>query len=315
MSLASKRLRVFLTGGHGMVGQAVQRAVARAHLRWQMVAPSSSELDLRDRDAVRSVFRGSKYDLVIHCAAHVGGIWANVNDPGCFLADNVRMSLNVLESAYGAHVPRLINMGSSCMYPRDYRSPLREEDLLAGPLEPTNEGYALNKLVGAKQCEYISRDSNYHYHTLIPCNLFGPGDNFSPGRSHLIAAIIAKTHKALQAGDDSVEVWGDGEARREFLFVDDLADFLVDVASRLKELPLYLNVGYGVDHTVNEYYRMVAKVMGFGGCFTHDKTKPTGMRRKLLDSARATSLGWKPRTTVKDGIHQTVGYFLECGSR
>jgi len=276
-----------------------------------MVAPSSSQLDLLDRAVVDSVFQGSKYDLVIHCAARVGGIWANINAPVRFLADNARMNLNVFESAYEAHAPRLINMGSSCMYPKDYRSPLREEDLLAAPLEPTNEGYALSKLVGAKLCEYISRDGNYHYRTLIPCNLFGPGDDFSPERSHLIAAIIVKIHKALQAGDDSVEIWGDGEARREFLFVDDLADFIVDVASHLEELPSCLNVGYGADHTVNEFYRMVAQEMGFSEKFTHNSSKPVGMQHKLLDSTRAARLGWRPRTPIEDGICQTVRHFRE----
>lgn len=294
-----------------MVGQAVQRAVARADLQWHMIVPSSSQLDLRDRDAVRSVFRETKYDLAIHCAARVGGIWANINAPVSFLADNTRINLNVVESAYEAHVPRLLNMGSSCMYPKDYHRPLREEDLLAAPLEPTNEGYALSKLMGAKLCEYISRDSDYRYRTLIPCNLFGPDDDFSPERSHLIAAVIVKIHEAMQAGGDSVEIWGDGEARREFLFVDDLADFLVDVASRLEELPSCLNVGYGADHAVNEYYRLVADEMGFSGIFTHTYSKPIGMHHKLLDSTQATQLGWRVHTAIEDGIRQTVRYFRE----
>jgi GDP-L-fucose synthase len=198
------------------------------------------------------------------------------------------------------------------MYPRDYHSPLVEEDLLAAPLEPTNEGYALSKLLGAKLCEYISRDGNYYYRTLISCNLFGPGDVFSPERSHLIAAIIVKVHHALQTGSDSVEIWGDGEARREFLFVDDLADFLISAASCLEEVPPYLNVGYGTDYTVNDYYKMVAQHMGFQGHFRHDTSRPTGMHRKLLDSTRALSLGWKPRTQIEDGVYQTVQYYKEC---
>jgi GDP-L-fucose synthase len=229
-----------------------------------------------------------------------------------FLSDNVCMSLNVIEGAYRADVRKLINLGSSCMYPKDYRSPLREEDLLAAPLEPTNEGYALSKLVGAKLCEFISRDRDYCYCTLIPCNLFGPGDDFSPERSHLIAAIVVKIHHALQTGSDNVEIWGDGEARREFLFVDDLADFLISVASRLEEVPPYLNVGYGVDYTIDDYYRMVARQMGFQGHFRHELSRPTGMRRKLLDSTRAAQLGWKPHTQIDDGVRQTVQHYKEC---
>lgn len=309
------RVRVLLTGGRGMVGQAVQRAVIRSRLQWDIIAPSRDELDLRDRDAVERLFAEIKVDLVIHCAALVGGIQANIGDPIRFLSDNVRMNLNVIEGACKANVRRLINLGSSCMYPKDYHRPLREEDLLAAPLEPTNEGYALSKLMGAKLCEYTSREGDYCYRTVIPCNLFGPGDDFSTERSHLIAAIIVKVHHALQTGSDSVDIWGDGEARREFLFVDDLAEFLITVALRLEEVPVYLNVGYGSDYTVNEYYRMVAEHMGFRGNFRHDLSRPTGMRRKLLDSTRAGHLGWKPRTQIEDGVRRAVQHYKECVSR
>ncbi|MDQ7841960.1 MAG: GDP-L-fucose synthase [bacterium] len=315
MRLDTDRLRVLLTGGHGMVGQAVRRAASRSGLGWNIIAPQRRQVDLRDRDAVWHLFQESRFDLVIHCAARVGGIAANIEDPAGFLLDNLRLSLNVLEMARDVGVPRVINVGSSCMYPKDYPDLLREEDLLAAPLEPTNEGYALSKLVGAKLCEYISREGDYCYRTIIPCNLFGPGDEFSPDRSHLIAAAICKIQRALETGCDSVEIWGDGEARREFLFVDDLAGFLISIASRMDELPPYLNLGYGKDYTVNEYYRMVARQMGFEGSFTYDRSKPIGMHRKLLASTRAAQLfNWSPRTSVEEGIRQTVHHFRSEGS-
>ena len=275
-------------------------------------AEKRPQVDLRDQTSVEQLFEQIEVDLVIHCAARAGGIQANIKDPIDFLADNVRMNLNVIESAYRANVVGFINLGSSCMYPKDYRNPLREEDLLAAPLEPTNEGYALSKLVGAKLCEYISQAGDYFYRTLIPCNLFGPGDDFSPERSHLIAAIITKIHHALHTHSDSVTIWGDGEARREFLFVDDLADFLINIASRLEEVPPYLNVGYGTDYTVNDYYRIVAQHMVFQEYFRHDLNKPTGIRHKLLDSTRAIHLGWKPHTQIEDGVSQTVQHYKEC---
>lgn len=294
-----------------MVGQAVQRAVARAGLQWKLLTPSKDEVDLRDGKAVQQVLKRASVDTVIHCAARVGGIQANISDPVGFLADNALINVNVVEAAYKTGVAKLINLGSSCMYPKDYRSPLREDDLLAAPLEPTNEGYALSKLIGAKLCEYISQAGEYLYRTVIPCNLFGPGDDFSQERSHLIAAIIVKVDRALETGSSTLEVWGDGESRREFLFVEDLADFLVSVASRLQELPTYVNVGYGVDYSVNEYYEMVAEAMGFRGDLVHDLNRATGMRRKLLDSTRAARLGWQPRTGILEGIHRTVEYYKE----
>ena len=213
-------------------------------------------------------------------------------------------------SAPNASVQYLIYIGSSCMYPKDFDKRLKEEHLLAAPLEPTNEGYALAKISGAKLCEYCSKQYGVHYKSLIPCNLYGPGDHFDPRSSHLIAAIIEKIHRAKTRGEETIPVWGDGSARREFLYVDDLVDFICDFLSFTDKLPNYLNVGYGKDFTVLEYHRIAAEVMGYDGEFTFDTSRPVGMSWKLLDSTRAYEFGWNPKTSLKEGIRKTYDYYL-----
>jgi GDP-L-fucose synthase len=308
-SVSSEPQRVLLTGGGGMLGRAlIRKAVGRSAI--QLIAPNRADYDLTDRSAVRSMYAQIRPDVVIHAAAKVGGIQANVSQPYDFLTENILLNTHVIEEARRTEVPRLIFVGSSCMYPKDYRSPLIEEDILAASLEPTNEGYALSKIVGARACEYISREYEYTYRTLIPCNLYGPGDTFDPGRSHLIAAIVGKVAEALRLQLQSVEIWGDGEARREFLFVDDLADFILAVLPDIAALPPMLNVGALSDHTVNEYYRMVSKALGYHGAFTHNLDRPVGMRQKLMDSQRAVALGWHPVTAIHDGIQLTVQNYL-----
>jgi GDP-L-fucose synthase len=227
-----------------------------------------------------------------------------------FLAENLRINANVICSALDAGVRRLIYIGSSCMYPRDYRNPLKEEYILAAPLEPTNEGYALAKIAGAKLCEYCNAQYGTAYKTLIPCNLYGPGDDFSAGSSHLIAAIIDKMHGAKTNGENEVVIWGDGSARREFLYVEDLADYICRCLEFMDDLPDFLNVGYGRDFSVLEYYRTAAEVIGFDGDFAFDTSKPVGMTTKLLDSTRAREFGWNPSTTPQEGIEKTYGYYL-----
>lgn len=259
-----------------------------------------------------------KPEVVILTAAKVGGIQANINDPVGFLVENMRISSNVITAALGAGVQHLIYIGSSCMYPKDHEVRLKEEHLLAAPLEPTNEAYALAKISGAKLCEYCSRQYGVDYKTLIPCNLYGPGDRFDPASSHLIAAIIDKIYKAKAKGEDSITIWGDGSARREFLYAEDLADFICDSLGFLDKLPNYLNVGYGKDHTVLEYYSFAAEVLGYDGKFAFDTSKPVGMSAKLLDSGHAYQYGWNPKTAPEDGIRKTYDYYLcrekECGN-
>jgi len=227
-------MKILLTGGSGMLGSALQRIADES---FDILAPSRAELPLGDKAAVAAWFAANPVDAVIHGAARVGGIQANIDHPVDFLVENLSMNEAVIMGAHGAGVERLIFLGSSCMYPRDYRQPLEEGDILAAPLEPTNEGYALSKITGSRLCDYISRShENRHYKTLIPCNLFGTEDHFGSIASHLIAAIVTKVVAARDAGDDSVEIWGSGDARREFLFVDDLVRFKCMTSDRAKAL-------------------------------------------------------------------------------
>ena len=300
---------IFVTGGTGMVGHNVcDHAEARG---LEVVAPRHDELELLDRDAVLAFLRKVKPAMVIDAAGHVGGIEANMREPVRFLTENWDMGRNVVLGAREAGVRRLINLGSSCMYPKDSPRPLREEDVLAGPLEPTNEAYAIAKSAVQRLCAYISSETpDFQYKTLIPCNLFGRYDTFDPKRSHLAPAVIHKLHRAKIEGRDAVDIWGDGTARREFLYAGDLADAIVTGIDRFDSLPPLLNIGAGIDHTINDYYKTAAAVVGYTGTFTHDLSKPVGMKRKLMDVSRATAWGWVAATTLKDGLAQAYEFYL-----
>ena len=303
-------MRILLTGGTGMLGSALQRIASDVDTDLVILAPSRAQLPLGDRTAVAAWFKANPVDAVIHAAARVGGIQANIDHPVDFLVENLAMNEAVIMGAHGAGVERLIFLGSSCMYPRDYRQPLEEDDILAAPLEPTNEGYALSKITGSRLCDYISRShENRHYKTLIPCNLFGTEDHFGSIASHLIAAIVTKVVAARDAGDPSVEIWGSGHARREFLFVDDLVRFMLESLPKLQDFPNVLNLGYDTDHSVNDYYQMVADLAGYTGSFHHDTSKPEGMMRKCMTSARAHKIGWAPKTQMKDALRAVISAY------
>lgn len=300
-------MRVLLTGGTGMVGRNIREHPDAA--RHEVLAPSSDELDLLDSAATASYIARTRPDVVVHAAGVVGGIQANIEQPVRYFTDNMQMGLSIITAARAGGVRRLLNIGSSCMYPRNAENPLREESVLAGELEPTNEGYALAKIGAARLCEYISReDPEYLYRTLIPCNLYGPYDKFG-ANAHMIPAAIAKVDAAVRAGSREVDIWGTGEARREFMFVGDLAELVLLTLDRFEEIPALLNVGLGYDHTVNEYYEAVGRVLGFEGSFTHDLSKPVGMQRKLVDVSRLTAFGWRASTTLESGIAQTHDYY------
>lgn len=304
-------MRILLTGGTGMVGRNI-----RLHPKTgehEMVTPDSAELNLLDASATADYVRQTAPDVVVHAAGLVGGIQANIASPVRFFTENMAMGLNIIGAARAAGVPRFLNIGSSCMYPRDAQNPLREEQVLTGALEPTNEGYAIAKIGAARLCEYISReDPEHEYRTIIPCNLYGPFDKFG-ANAHMVPAAIAKVDAAVREGRDSVEVWGTGEARREFMFAGDLADFVFTALDRFADLPGLLNVGPGVDHSINEYYAAVAEVLGYTGEFSHDLSKPVGMARKLVDVTRLDEFGWRPPTTLTDGIRATHDYYLTRG--
>ncbi|TXT31084.1 MAG: GDP-L-fucose synthase [Rhodocyclaceae bacterium] len=304
------KIRVLLTGGGGMVGLNLLEHPDIGE--FEVLAPRSSELDLRDFAAIRSYLTKHAPDMVIHAAGKVGGIQANIREPVGFLLENLDMGRNIVWAARQAGVKRLINLGSSCMYPRNHSEPLGEEMVLKGELEPTNEGYALAKVVTARLCEYISReDAGYQYKTLIPCNLYGRHDKFDPAHSHLIPAIIHKVSLAKSTGQSLVEIWGDGMARREFMFAGDLADALVKSIREFDSLPMLMNVGLGHDHTINEYYQVVAEVLGYDGDFTHNLSKPVGMARKLVNTERQLAWGWSAQHSLRKGVEKTCKYFME----
>lgn len=301
-------MKILITGASGMVGCNLL-AVSDFVEQHDFLTPTSKELNLLDQAAVNEYFNQHKPDMVIHLAAKVGGIQANINEPVEFLANNILMSTLVIKAALSVGVKKFINLGSSCMYPKD-RELLIEDDLLTGSLEPTNEGYAIAKSAAAFLCRYISRQYSYHYKTIIPCNLYGPYDNFDLVTSHMVAAAIRKVHEAKVNQEESVVIWGNGEVRREILYAGDLADFIFLAVDNLERFPEIVNVGLGRDYTINEYYKIMANVIGFSGRFEHDLNKASGMQKKLMDHAKSRQLGWMPKTSIEEGVRKTYQFYL-----
>ena len=300
--------KIFLTGGTGMVGSNI-REHSESH-KYTIFAPSSKELDLTHFDSVNSFLKQHKPDIIIHSAGLVGGIQANIKNPVGFLVKNLQMGLNIILAAQQNNVKKLLNLASSCMYPRDMEIGLTEDMILKGELEPTNEGYALAKVVATRLCEYMNReDEKWQYKTAIPCNLYGKYDKFDPKHSHMVPAVIRKIYEAKENNIDEVEIWGDGLSRREFMYAGDLADFVYYALEHFDKMPQNLNVGLGTDYTINEYYQVIAKVIGYEGTFTHDLSKPMGMKKKMIDNTQLTAFGWLPKTSLEEGIKQTLEYF------
>jgi len=300
---------ILLTGSSGMVGQ---NLLEHADISsYDILSPRSNELDLRDFEKVENYLLKYKPEMIIHAAGKVGGIQANLREPVNFLVDNLDMGRNIVMGAYKSGIKKLMNIGSSCMYPANISEPLKEDMLMTGKFEETNEGYSIAKLATARLCEYVSReDSSFIYKTLIPCNLYGKFDKFKVDYSHLVAAVIHKIHLAKKNHANEVEVWGDGMARREFMYAGDLADALIWSINNFDELPKYMNIGLGVDITIDEYYKRVAKVIGFTGTLTHDKTMPVGMIRKVVNTDIQTKLGWYPKTSLEVGLQKTYEFYL-----
>lgn len=299
---------VLITGSTGMVGRnAVERL---AEIGYNILNPSRKELDLIDFTEVKRYFKSNRIDVVLHAAGLVGGIQANMDKPYSFLSVNAQIALNIINASIESDIKQLINLGSSCMYPKDCQNGLTEDLILTGPLEPTNEGYAIAKIMSSKLCDYAQSEFGLSYKTLIPCNLYGKYDNFHPDKSHMIPAVIRKVHEASKS-NSPVEIWGTGEARREFMFVEDLIDFIVWSLDNYGQLPNLINVGLGHDFSVKEYYQSVADVIGFTGEFTNDLTKPEGMKRKLCSIKKQNQLGWKPKHSLKKGLEKTYNYYLK----
>ena len=298
--------RVYVAGHRGMVGSALVRRLASEDC--QILTAGRDVVDLRDQQAVARWFDEHRPDAVFLAAARVGGIYANNAQPGDFLYDNLALETNVIEAARRARVAKLVFFGSSCIYPRLVPQPMSESSLLTGPLEPTNQWYAIAKIAGLKLCEAYRRQHGCDFVSVMPTNLYGPGDNFDPLTSHVLAALIVKIENAARRGDKTVEVWGTGRPRREFLHVDDLADAAVFLMKNWSD-DQHINIGTGEDLSIADLAEMIARVIGFDGSFVFDRSKPDGTPRKLLDVAKLSALGWRCRTELEDGIRQTYNWY------
>ncbi len=299
---------IFIAGHRGMVGSAVVRRLQREP-DVQILSESRDRLDLRDQSAVTDYFRSAKPAAVVFAAAKVGGIQANNLYPVEFLTDNLRAQLATMISAYETGVKRFLFLGSTCIYPRLAQQPITEDQLLTSPLEKTNEAYAIAKIAGLKLCEYYRREYGVLFHSAMPTNLYGPGDNYHPEHSHVLPAMLRRFHEAKLSGKSSVTIWGSGTPRREFLYVDDLADALVHLL-KLKSPPDWVNVGSGVDLSILDLANIVAETVGYTGRIECDPSKPDGTPRKLTDISLLQSTGWSPRTSLKEGLARTYKAFL-----
>jgi len=300
---------ILLTGAGGMVGKNIlESPEAQPH---EFLTPTSKELDLLNKEGIDSYLKVNQPEFVIHAAGVVGGIQANIAEPVRFLVDNMQMGLNMILASLDAGIKGFMNLSSSCMYPRNAPNPLSEDLILKGELEPTNEGYALAKVASTRLCEYIHReDVRFFYKTVIPCNLYGRHDKFDPKHSHMIPAVIKKISDAKQQGLESIDIWGDGLARREFMYAGDLADFVFYAINDFENMPQNINVGLGHDYTINEYYEAISQVIGFEGKFEHDLSKPVGMKQKLIDHSQLQAFGWNYKTELKKGIEKTYEFYL-----
>jgi len=314
--------RIYVAGHRGMVGAAIVRALEKAG-QGTLITRTHAELDLTDQAQVRAFFSTERPDQVYLAAARVGGIHANNTYPAEFIYDNLMMEANIIHAAHQAGVQRLLFLGSSCIYPKFADQPMREDALLTGTLEPTNEPYAIAKIAGIKLCESYNRQYGRDYRSVMPTNLYGPGDNFHPENSHVIPALLRRFHEAVTRGDSEVVVWGSGTPMREFLHVDDMAAACVHVMQLEPELlqahaqPMlsHLNVGTGVDCTIRELAETVARVTGFQGELGWDSNKPDGTPRKLLDVSRLRALGWEASIGLEDGLRDAYQWFVEHQDR
>ncbi len=314
--------KIYVAGHRGMVGGAILRRLQDRQAGGEaieLVTRTSAELNLTDQTAVREFMQVERPDVVILAAAKVGGIHANNTYPADFIYENLMIECNVIHQAFSAGVTSLLQLGSSCIYPRAVPQPMREDALLTGVLEPTNEPYAIAKIAGIKLCESYNRQHGVDYRSVMPTNLYGPGDNFHPENSHVLPALIRRFHEAKRDGLEEVVIWGTGKPRREFLHVDDMAEaslFVLDLPrdkyeANTQPMLSHINVGTGSDISIAELAVLVAEVAGFEGRITQDVSKPDGTIRKLMDVMRLADMGWRSRVSLEDGLRETYAWFLE----
>ena len=315
--------KIYIAGHRGMVGGAILRnleARKAAGEALELITRTSSELDLRNQQAVADFMQAEKPDVVILAAAKVGGIHANNTYPAEFIYENLMIEANVIHQAHASGVQRLLQLGSSCIYPKAVPQPMKEDALLTGTLEPTNEPYAIAKIAGIKLCESYNRQYGVDYRSVMPTNLYGPGDNFHPENSHVLPALIRRFHEAAQNGTEEVVIWGSGKPMREFLHVDDMAEaslFVLDLDRETYEAntqPMlsHINVGTGVDISILDLAKMVAKVTGYQGKISNDPSKPDGTMKKLMDVSRLAEMGWTARVPLEEGVQGTYEWFKQA---
>src|SRR3954454_17660474 len=301
--------KIFVAGHRGLVGSAIERRLERDGFT-NLLKRDRADLDLADETAVHTFFREEKPDIVVFAAAKVGGIKANNDYPVEFLLDNLRLQNNIISASHLNGVRKLLFLGSSCIYPKLAPQPIPESALLTGPLEPTNDAYAIAKIAGIKLCQAYASEYGENYISAMPTNLYGPGDNFDLNSSHVLPALIRKTHEAKLSGARELVVWGTGKRRREFLHVDDMADACVFLLKNY-DSPEIINIGCGEDISIRDVAELVCDVVGFEGELTFDASKPDGTPRKLLDISKLKSLGWEPSIPLREGIARTYEWFLE----
>ena len=298
--------KIYIAGHRGLVGSAIKRALEKQGYE-NLVLRTRDELDLLNPQAVEDFFKKEQPEYVFLAAAKVGGILANKTYPADFLYQNLQIQNNIIGNAYKHQVKKLLFLGSSCIYPKLAPQPIKEEYLLTGPLEPTNEAYAIAKISGLKMCQYFKKQYGANFISCMPTNLYGPNDNFDLQNSHVLPALIRKFYEAKKDGKDSVTIWGTGIPRREFLFVDDLADGCVFLMNNYDDADT-INIGIGEDITISELAQKIKDIIGFSGEIIYDKTKPDGTLRKLLDVSKINNLGWKSKTTLDEGLKKTIDW-------
>jgi GDP-L-fucose synthase len=307
-----KAARILVTGGSGMVGSALVARLRRDGYA-NIIAPSSKQLDLRDQGATLKFFSETPIDCVFHLAGHIGGIGASVAQPVEFLYENILIATHAIHAARVARVKKLLFVSSSCVYPRECKQPMAEEDILTGPFEPTNEGYSLAKIAAMKLCEYSNQQYGTNFLNLMPCNLYGYGDHFEPERSHVVSALIYKFHRAKEQKLPTVEIWGTGNTRRELLFIEDMVDALLHFMRHVdaKDIGTFVNIGSGEDIAIRDLALTIKELVGYQGELTFNTAKPDGMPRKLMDISRARALGWAPKVGIQEGLKLTYDWYLK----
>ena len=303
---------ILITGASGMLGKSLMDQFKKKN--YTFLAPSSKELNLLNLSSIKKYLNNKKPNYIIHLAGYVGGIGANMNDPIKFLHSNMLMGMNLIDIAHKMEIKNFLNIGSSCIYPTKEIGPMSENKLLSGDFEKTNEGYALAKLSIIKFCEYVAKSKDYNYFSLIPCNIYGPNDNFDEKTGHVVSSLIDRIYRAKKNNLKTVEIWGTGKSKREFIYVDDVSKAILKFLFNkklIKKNLYWLNIGMGSDLNIKNLYLKISKLIGYKGNFVHNLNKPDGTARKLLNIRKAKNLGWTPKTKLINGLKKTINWYIK----